>query len=122
MFKSWTSDTSRPVLDVVNMIAGIALLLSPWYLAFAAESTAAWSAWVAGAVITLLAVGAVIAFHAYEEWANLVIGAWTVIAPWVLGSAAVSSALWIHVIVGAVVAVLAAGGLWIENNRPMSTA
>ena len=122
MFKSWTSGTSRPVLDVVNMIAGIALLLSPWYLAFVAESTAAWSAWIAGAVITLLAVGAVVAFHAYEEWANLVIGAWTVIAPWVLGFAAVSSALWIHVIVGAVVAVLAAGGLWIENNRPMSTA
>jgi hypothetical protein len=30
--------------------------------------------------------------------------------------------MWAHVIVGVVVAVLAAGGIWFTHNRPLSTA
>ncbi|WP_412033495.1 SPW repeat protein [Mesorhizobium sp. CO1-1-8] len=43
------------------------------------------------------------AFHKYEEWANLVVGLWIVAAPWVLGFAGLAAAMWSHAIAGAVV-------------------
>ncbi|MER8637764.1 SPW repeat protein [Mesorhizobium sp. M1088] len=120
--EKWLKSETRPVIDILNVIAGIALVLSPWFLGFAAEPHAAWNAWIAGAVIALIAVGALVAFHAYEEWANLVVGLWTLISPWVLGFSALAAAMWAHVIVGVIVAALAAGNLWFFGDRPVSTA
>ncbi|ESY79122.1 hypothetical protein X740_18780 [Mesorhizobium sp. LNHC221B00] len=120
--EKWLKTENRPVIDVVNLIAGIALVLSPWYLGFAAETYAAWNAWIAGAVIALIAVGALVAFHAYEEWANLAVGLWTLVSPWALGFSGLAAAMWAHVIVGIIVAALAAGSLWFFGNRPLSTA
>lgn len=122
MSRTFTSDGTRPVLDVVNIIAGVALVLSPWFLGYSVEASAAWHAWIAGAAVALIAAGALFAFHAYQEWANLVVGLWTIAAPWVIGFSAVAAALWAHVIVGVIVAALAAGSLWLSGNRPLSTA
>lgn len=121
MLKSLSAD-SRTAFDVVNIIAGLGLLLSPWYLGYTAETYAAWNAWIVGAVVTLIAVAALYAFHQAEEWINVVLGLWAVIAPWVVGFSAVVSAMWVHVIAGLVVAVLAAISLWFTTNRPLSTA
>jgi hypothetical protein len=121
MLKSLSSN-SRPALDIVNIVAGLGLFLSPWYLAYTGESYAAWNAWIVGAVVALIAIGALVAFREYEEWANLVLGLWSIIAPWALGFAAVTAAVWAHVIAGIVVAVLAAGNVWFVHNRPLSTA
>jgi hypothetical protein len=121
MLKSPTSESAGLLLDAVNMIAGITLVLSPWFLGYTVESYAAWNAWVAGAAIALIAVGALVAFHDYEEWANLIIGLWTVVAPWVLGFSALTAAVWVHVIAGLVVAIVAAARLWVLPNRPLST-
>lgn len=122
MLTNFTSDNSRPALDVVNIVAGIALVLSPWLLGYAAEVSAVWHASIAGIVIVLLAAGALLAFNKYEEWAALAVGLWTVAAPWVVGFAGLATAMWTHVIVGIVVAALAAGSLWFAGNRPLSTA
>jgi hypothetical protein len=122
MLKTFTSESNRQVLDVVNIVAGIALALSPWYLGYIDIAAAAWNAWIAGAITALVAVGALVAFHEYEEWANLVVGLWTVAAPWVLGFSAATAAMWAHVIIGIVIALLAAGSMWFVNNRPLSAA
>jgi hypothetical protein len=53
-----------------------------------------------------------------EEGANVVLGIWAVIAPWVLGFTTVSNAALVHVIAGLVVAVIAAGSLWFTTIRP----
>ncbi len=108
-------------LDIVNVVIGLALVLSPWVLGFSAEQAAAWNAWVVGALIALIAAGALFAFAAWEEWANLVLGIWAVLSPWILGFAAVSAAMWVHVIAGLIVAVLAGLDLWYVSKRP-STA
>lgn len=50
------------------------------------------------------------------------VGLWTVAAPWVIGFSAVATAMWTHVIVGVVVAALAAGSLWLSGNRPLPAA
>lgn len=40
MLKSLSSN-SRPALDIVNIVAGLGLFLSPWYLAYTGETYAA---------------------------------------------------------------------------------
>jgi SPW repeat len=67
MLKSLSSD-NRAAFDVVNIIAGLGLLLSPWYLGYAAETYAAWNAWIVGAAVTLIAVAALYTFHQVEKW------------------------------------------------------
>lgn len=121
MLKSLSSNR-RTALDIVNIVAGLGLFLSPWYLGYMGEASAAWNAWIVGAMVALIAIGALVSFHEYEEWANLVLGLWSIVAPWVLGFAAVTAAAWAHVIAGIVVAVLAAGNVWFVHNRPLSVA
>lgn len=60
MSRTFISENNRPVLDVVNIIAGIALVVSPWFLGYASVATAAWHAWAVGAVIALIAAVATV--------------------------------------------------------------
>jgi uncharacterized membrane protein len=121
MLKSLSSD-NRAAFDIANIVVGLGLLLSPWYLGYAAETYAAWNAWIVGVAATLIAGAALFAFHRVEEWANVVLGLWTVIAPWTLGFSAVAAAMWVHVLAGIVVVILAAVNLWFGGNRSYSTA
>ncbi|MCT7374820.1 SPW repeat protein [Chelativorans salis] len=121
MAKDVIRNTQETALDVVNLVVGIALLLTPWALGFMAETTAAWNAWVVGALIALVAIGALVSFAEWEEWVNLVLGIWAIISPWVLGFAAIAAALWAHVIAGLIVAVLAGLELYFARQR-MSAA
>lgn len=121
MLKSLSSNY-RMVLNMASILAGLGLLLSPWYLGYADQANAAWNAWIIGAVVSLIAAAALLAFHEAEEWANLTLGAWAVFAPWILGFAAVSTATTVHVLAGLVVAVFAGLSLWFTHNWPLSTA
>lgn len=115
--------TSDKVVDVVSIVAGAFLFLSPWLFGIAAETGASWNAWIAGLAIAIVGIWTLASFHTWEEeWVNLALGVWTLISPWLLGFAAVGSALAVHVVVGGLVAVIAAVELWRSNNRPMSTA
>ena len=68
-------------------------------------------------------MGALVAFSEWEEWVNLILGFATIIAPWALGFAGNGSAAkTTHVILGLIVAVLAAIEIWFTHNRPVSTA
>jgi SPW repeat-containing protein len=121
MLKS-LSTNNRTAFDIVNVVAGLGLFLSPWLFGFSAEAYAAWNAWIVGAAIAVIAAAALYAFYEAEEWVNLVLGIWALIAPWVLGFSAVAAAMWVHVIAGIVVAALAAGNIWFSHNRPFSAA
>jgi len=111
-------NTGETALDVANAVLGIALVLSPWILGFAAETAAAWNAWITGALIALVAIGALVAFAEWEEWVNLVLGIWAIVSPWLLGFATLGAAVWMHVGVGLIVAVLAALELWFARRHP----
>ena len=121
MLKS-LSTNNRTAFDIVNIVAGLGLFLSPWLFGFSAEAYAAWNAWIAGAAIAVIAAAALYAFYEAEEWVNLVLGIWALIAPWVLGFSAVATAMWVHMVAGIVVAALAAGNIWFSHNRPFSAA
>ena len=75
-----------------------------------------------GAAVALVAASALYAFHEVEEWLNLVLGIWGLVAPWALGFSAVTAATGAHLIAGIVVVIVAAGSIWFGHNRPWSTA
>lgn len=122
MIKTVNRKTTETALDAVNFVAGICLMLAPWVLGFAGETKAAWDAWLTGAAIALVAIGALVAFAPWEEWLNLLLGIWAIIAPWALGFSALTYAVAAHVVVGVVVALAAAIELWFTKKRPVSMA
>jgi hypothetical protein len=112
------SRTEMTTMNVVNAIAGAFLFVSPWLFRYTGTQTAEWSAWIGGLVIAVLAIAAVVALQQWEEWVNLVVGALVVAAPWFFGFAGITAAMWSHVAVGLVVAVLAAVELWMIQQSP----
>ena len=92
--------TNAKLCDVANLILGAVLFVSPWVFSFAA-----------------LAIAALAAFAVWEEWLNLVVGLWALVSPWVLGFQG-TTAMTVHVIIGAAVAILAAIELWMTSQIP----
>jgi hypothetical protein len=76
---------------------------------------------ISGIIIAVLAVAALAAFAVWEEWLNLIVGLWAVVSPWVLGFEGNRTAMTVHVIVGALVAILAALEIWLTQVPSRAT-
>jgi SPW repeat len=100
--------------DVVNLILGAWLLVSPWVLRYADQPTPAWNAHIVGIIIIVLAAAAIWAFQKWEEWINALLGLWLIVSPWLLGFSAMREPLWNQIIVGIIVGALA---LWCANTE-----
>jgi hypothetical protein len=103
--------------DGVNFLLGVWLVVAPWLLGYAMETWPAWNAHIVGVVIAVAAISALVAFQRWEEWVNVVLGAWLVVSPWLLGFSALQAATWNQVIVGVVVAALAAWLAFGEHEK-----
>jgi hypothetical protein len=112
----------RKPQDWVNLALAICLFVSPWVVGFAAEIQPAWNAWIVGIALGVLAVAALSAFAEWEEWANLVLGVWLIVSPWLLGFAVNVNAMWTHVIVGVLVAAVSAWAVWDYRQNPHAHA
>ena len=64
-----------------------------------------------------ISIAALAAFAVWEEWLNLIVGIWVLVSPWVLGFAG-TTAMQVHVVIGVIVAVLAALEIWLLYQRP----
>jgi hypothetical protein len=58
----------------------------------------------------------------WEEWIGLAIGLWAMVSPWLLGFADLRPAMWTHIIIGLLVAALAAIELWKTHGTPPARA
>jgi hypothetical protein len=111
-----TSNTSaRRWQDQLILLLGLWFFITPWVFGYPIPSLQAWTAFISGAVIALLA-----AFDLYKTyfWAvtvNLLLGIWVAVSPWVLGLAGNVELTWNSLIVGIAVAVLA---LWEMRTDP----
>ena len=114
MEMAWKKET---VTDVVNVVLGAFLFLTPWFYGYASEATASWNAWLSGIVVAGLAVAALAAYGEWEEWLNLLVGLWVVISPWLVGFSANATAMHLHLAVGAIVALVAAVRLWFAHHN-----
>lgn len=108
--------------DWVNLVLAVCLFVSPWALGFAVETVPAWNAWIVGVVLAALAVATLAAFAEWEEWANLVLGLWLIISPWLLEFAPNVNAMWTHVVLGALVAAASAWAVWDHRQNPHAHA
>jgi len=113
VMQNWTN---ARFCDVANLILGAILFFSPWMFGFGA-GMASQNAYIAGIVIAVLAIAALAAFAVWEEWLNLIVGLWVLVSPWVLGFQG-TTAMTVHVVIGAAVAIVAAIELWMMSQFP----
>jgi hypothetical protein len=97
--------SNAKLCDVANLILGLFLALSPWIVDYSGRP--AQNAVIAGLVIAGLSIAALAAFAQWEEWLNLLLGLWVLVSPWALGFQGTTAA-WVHIVVGILVAALAA--------------
>ena len=108
--------------DWINLICGILLFVSPWALAFSADTPAAMTAWVGGVVIGAMGYAALIEFAEWRDWVALVAGALMFISPWLLGFAAVGYAVWAFVVLGLIVVVASVSEIWMVHHPAARTS
>lgn len=106
--RKWHAES---VLDLCNLLLAMVLFALPWFFA-RANGTATIDLRVSSAVIAILSLLAMVAFADWEEWANLLLGIWLIMSPWVLGFTH-TRAMHFSIGVGAAVAFLAALELWL---------
>ncbi len=117
-------------VDTINLALGTFLFLSPWIFGFTSE-LARHTSWMAGAAIGIVAILSIADlfesvsipdFFETEEWINLAIGLWLAVCPWVIGMQDETTAMEIHLVVGVVVATIAAIELWVVHRTPPHAA
>lgn len=107
--------------DVVNIVVGVCVALSPWVLGYAEElPSATWSAVVAGVIVIAVAAIDLDVPGAWEEWIAMLAGLWLVISPFALGFTEHTNALVSALAGGIVIMVFAAWALW--GTRPTQSA
>jgi hypothetical protein len=100
--------------DVVGAVLGIWLLASPWVLEYG-EMTATQNAVLVGFLLIATEFVTLSVFRVWEEWISVILGAWLVVSPWVLGAALVPTVNF--VIVGLLVLALALYEIWDERRH-----
>jgi hypothetical protein len=107
----------------VNAILGIGVFLLPWLMTSSLPNigmaAAIWNFWIVGALIVLMALLAVLNLKLWEEWTNVIAGAWLFFSPWVFGYAKPGNQLlWISLAAGLAVVVLS--GITVPIARRIS--
>lgn len=103
------------VLDVYQLTLAAVLFASPWIFAFA-RSAAIANARISGVLVALVSCIALIMFREWEEWINVILGAWIMASPWILGFPHTTAAH-VMITIGIVITYLALLELWLAHNR-----
>jgi uncharacterized membrane protein YfhO len=115
------TNSKRPQ-DFFNLIIAACLFISPWLFGFVGEAMPTRNAWIVAVVLALVASAALSAFAEWEEWMNLVLGLWLMVAPWMLGFTGSLYAFWTHMILGMLTAAVSAWAVWDYRHEPHATA
>ena len=107
--------------DAANVILGLWLAASPWFLSYATESIPAWNAHIVGLVIAVAALAALFAFQKWEEWVNTALAAWLVVSPFLLGFNNLTSATANQIVVAVLVGGLALASLSASDTDQLAT-
>lgn len=101
---------TEKTLSWIVVVLGAWEVLAPFILGYSATGSAMWDAIIIGIALIILAAWAALSNVASTvktlQWADVVLGVWLVIAPFILSYASVAAAMWNDIIVGVTVTVL----------------
>jgi hypothetical protein len=100
-------------LSGFDILAGVWMLLAPFMLGYTGIESAFWNSLVCGVAIIALAASTEVDQwyrHAGLNWANVLIGVWLVISPFLLEFSDSYVAKWNYIGIGVLVGVLAFWG------------
>jgi hypothetical protein len=103
----------QSVLNVYMLLLGALLFLSPWLFKFRYEP-ARIDSWATGLFLIAASVMVLMAYDDRKELVVIILGAWTLVSPWVLGYPT-ATAMKVHIGLGLVVAYLAGLELWLVH-------
>ena len=92
MARKWRRES---VLDIYNLLLAGLLLASPWLFKLT-NGTARIEMWTMGAAIAVISLLALADYTNWETWANVLLGIWLIISPWVLGFAHTRAMHFLH--------------------------
>lgn len=101
--------------DVVNIVLGALIVFAPQFTGMTGNSAALWSAGIAGVLIAALSIMELVVLRRWEEILTFLLGCWVIISPFVLSYGG-TLRTW-HVVLGAVVAIIAAIEMWQDGGR-----
>jgi hypothetical protein len=107
------------VVDGLTFLGGLYLAASSWIVGFGGRDLHI-NNLIVGVALSVIALGMAAAFGRTHgmTWVVPVIGAWTIVAPWVvLGSTVSTASIVSNVVVGAVIFVLGLGAMWVAQTR-----
>ena len=103
--------------DWAMLVFGVWLFFSPFFLTYGSlTGIAAWNSYILGAAVAVFAVWALADPQKWEEWVNIVLAVWLILAPFVLSFYQTEAvAAWNQVILGVLI-----GGdaIWALAQRP----
>ena len=111
------------LVEGLTLLTGLYLAMSPWVVGFTGDSgSLTASNLFSGVAVALLALGFASAYGRTHgiAWVTPVIGAWTIVAPWLVSGPTVdNSAITSNVIAGALVVLFGLGTLMVGMRRRM---
>ena len=102
--------------DWCSWLLGLWLCISPWALLFDLDSTATKIAVISGVLVILAELLTLTVFRSSEEWINVILGAWLIVCPWIVGISS-STAKTNFLVIGALIAVLALYEIWTARRQ-----
>lgn len=103
--------------DWADLALGLVILSSPWALGLAGMQLPAMNAMIVGLAVLFLSVVALGWLEPLEEWLNVALGLWLMASPWLLGYADLVEPMAAHMVLGALVVLLAGSELWQESRK-----
>lgn len=102
----------------VTGILGLALVLAPFVLGYSDNAGALWSSIILGGVVVLVSLyeGLVRDKSDWEYWLAGLAGVLSILAPFLLNFSAVATAMWVSIILGLLVVIVA--GFEVASGEP----
>ncbi len=107
--------SSKRWQDQLMVVIGVWLFVSPWVLGYPSDSPPALNAYIAGAIIALLAAFDLVKTYVWAVLLNIVAGVWVAVSPWLVGVVRDPAMTWSLVIAGVATIVL---GVWELRSDP----
>lgn len=107
------------VLDFYNLLLAAFLFVTPWLFAYPNAGTRL-DMWITSAVIVAIACLAIVAYASWEEWVNMLLGAWLIVSPWAVGFVH-ARAMHYSIAIGVLIVFLSAIELFLAYDQPQGS-